>query len=290
MVAGFILSTFDTVPRRREQAGHADPIGAYFHLVTVNHTTWIARPRPNPAARLRLFCVPYAGGGDAVFRTWWQGLPDDIELCAVRLPGRGPRFQEPPIARLTPLVHALADALDPEVARPYALFGHSMGARIAFELARELRRRGRSEPALLAVSGRPAPHYPLRDPMSALTNDQLLERLRQLGGTPEEVLREPELMEMFLPIVRADLEVNEVEAHRPEAPLDCPIVAFGGSHDERCSRDELQGWRDHTRGGFALEIFPGGHFFVHDAGRGLLAALTRALAPHTASRPQGEER
>lgn len=93
--------------------------------------------------------------------------------------------------------------------------------------------------------------------MHTLTADQLIDHLRRLGSTPEEVLREPELMAMFLPIVRADLGVNEVEAHRPEAPLDCPIIAFGGAHDDRCTRDELEVWRDHTRGGFALEIFPG---------------------------------
>ena len=247
----------------------------------MNHTTWIARPRPNPTARLRLFCVPYAGGGDAVFRTWWQGLPADVEVCAIRLPGRDLRRAEPLISRITPLVRALADALGPELARPYALYGHSMGARVAFELARELRRRGQPEPALLAVSGRAAPHCPVRDPMHALATDPLLARLRRLGGTPEAVLREPELMAMLLPIVRADLAVNEVEDHRPEAPLACPIVAFGGSHDERCSRDELEGWRDHTRGGFTFEIFPGGHFFVHTASRELLAALARALVQST---------
>lgn len=121
----------------------------------MNHTTWIARPRPNPVARLRLFCFPYAGGGEAAFRTWWQELPDDVELCAVRLSERDQRIQEPPIARLTPLVHALADALGPELARPYALFGHSTDARVAFELARERRRRGHLQPAQLAVSAGP---------------------------------------------------------------------------------------------------------------------------------------
>lgn len=238
---------------------------------------WIARARPNPTARLRLFCFPPAGGGAALFRTWWQELPDDIEVCGVQLPGRDLRRQEPLIARITPLVHALADALGPELARPYALFGHSMGARVAFELVRELRRRGQPEPARLVVSGRPAPHCPQRDPMHALAADQLIERLRRLGGTPELVLREPELMAMFLPIVRADLGVNEVEDHRPEPPLACPIVAFGGSHDERCHRGELEAWRDHTRGSFTLEIFAGGHFFVQTAARELLAALGRAL-------------
>ena len=238
---------------------------------------WIARARPHPAARLRLFCFPPAGGGDALFRAWWQGLPADVEVCGIQLPGRDLRRREPPITRITPLVQALADALGPELARPYALFGHSTGARVAFELARERRRRDQPGPAVLVVSGRPAPHCPERDPMHALAAEPLIARLRRLGGTPEAVLREPELMAMFLPIVRADLEVNEVEAHRPEPPLGCPIVAFGGAHDERCRRDELAAWREHTRGAFTLELFPGGHFFVQTAGQALLAALGRAL-------------
>lgn len=238
--------------------------------------TWIARARPNPGARLRLFCVPFAGGGETVFRTWWQALPDDIEVCAVRLPGRDARRRESPISRITPLVCALVDAIAPAVAQPYALYGHSMGARVAFELVRELRRRGRPEPAVLVVSGRAAPHCPVRDPMHALPTDALIARLRQLGGTPEAVLREPELMAMFLPVVRADLAVNEVEDHRPEPPLGCSIAAFGGAVDERCTRDELDAWRQQTRGEFTLEIFPGGHFFVQTA-REPLAALRRVL-------------
>ncbi|HWU85667.1 MAG TPA: thioesterase domain-containing protein [Kofleriaceae bacterium] len=243
----------------------------------MSSTAWIARAHPNPSARLRLICFPYAGGGDAIFRLWWQSLPDDVEVCAIRLPGRDARRAEPPLGRLTPLVHALADALGPDLARPYALYGHSAGARVAFELAREQRRRGRPEPALLAVSGRRAPHCPERDPLHGLPTDQLVARLRRLGGTPEAILREPELMAMFLPIVRADLAVNEAEAHRPEPPLACPIAAFGGSHDERCTRDELDAWRDHTQSSFSLELFPGGHFFVHTAARDLLASLAQAL-------------
>jgi medium-chain acyl-[acyl-carrier-protein] hydrolase len=248
----------------------------------VTHTTWLSRPHPNPTARLRLFCLPYAGGGESIFRTWWQALPGDVEVCAVRLPGRDARYREPLFARVSPLVRALADALAPDLARPYALFGHSMGARIAFELTREQRRRGQPEPALLVASGRAAPHCPPRDLMSALPVDQLLDRLRKLDGTPEAVLREPELMAMFLPIVRADLAVSELEDHRPEPPLACPIVAFGGTDDQRCTRDELAGWRDHTAGSFTLEQFSGGHFFINTASRSVLASLARALTAATA--------
>lgn len=247
-------------------------------------TDWIARPHPNPAARLRLFCVPYAGGDDALFRGWWQELPADVEVCPIRLPGRAGR-RVPPFSRIAPLVRALADALEPELARPYALYGHSMGARIAFELAREQRRRGRPEPALLAVSGRRAPHLPDRDPLHALPEDQLIARLRRLGGTPEAILREPELMALFLPILRADLAVNEADDLPSEAPLACPIAAFGGTHDDRCRQSELEAWRDHTRGAFSAESFSGGHFFVHTARRELLAALARALGQLPAPAP-----
>jgi len=249
----------------------------------VTPTPWIACAHPNPSARLRLFCVPYAGGGEVVFRTWWQALPADIEVCAVRLPGRDGRRSEPLISRLTPLVHALADGLGPQLAQPYALYGHSMGARVAYELAREQRRRGRPEPALLIVSGRRAPHLRDPDPMHQLATPQLIERMRRLGGTPEAVLREPELMELLLPVVRADLAVNEVESHRPEPPLACPIVAFGGAIDERCRPDELEPWRDHTRSAFTHQIFPGGHFFLNTASGELLAALSRALGNATGS-------
>ena len=240
-------------------------------------TPWLVRPGLRPNARLRLYCLPSAGGGTALFRAWPPLLPDDVEVCAVQLPGRDARHAEPPFTRLTPLVLALADALASELDRPYALYGHSMGARVAFELAREQRRRGRPGPRLLVVSGRRAPHAPDRDPLHALGDPQLIARLSRIGGTPELVLREPELMALFLPVLRADLAVNELEDHRDEPPLACPILAYAGSHDERCRPDELDAWRDHTAGAFAREVLPGTHFFIQSAARELLSSLSRAL-------------
>jgi medium-chain acyl-[acyl-carrier-protein] hydrolase len=238
---------------------------------------WIARYRPRADARLRLFCLPFAGGTDATYRAWPDGLPPDIDVCGVCLPGRDARRREPPHARLSTLVPALAEALAGELARPFALFGHSMGACVAFGLARELRRRGARQPALLIVSGRRAPQLPERDPWHALPTDRLVERLRRLGGTPDAVLREPELMEMFLPVIRADLAVAEAEPHRPEPPLECPLVALGGESDERCRPEELAAWGEQTSSSFTAKLLPGGHFFVTSAASQVLALVSAAL-------------
>lgn len=234
-------------------------------------------PRPNDAAQLRLFCFPYAGGGASIYHAWPSQLPSHVELCAIKLPGREARLSEPPFERLTPLVRALATALSPWLTRPFALFGHSLGALVSFELARELRRRGASSPQHLFVSARRAPHMPNPDPMHALPDQALIERIRDMGGTPEAVLSEPELMELFLPIMRADAAVNEVEPFVAEEPLSCPITAYGGLDDARARRDELEAWRAHTRAAFRLEMFPGGHFFLRSAQDLLLRSLSTTL-------------
>ncbi|MEZ4359491.1 MAG: alpha/beta fold hydrolase [Kofleriaceae bacterium] len=241
-------------------------------------TAWLTRYRPVDDARLRLLCLPFAGGTDAAYRAWPDALPADVEVCGVCLPGRDARRREPPHARMTTLVPALADGLAAELERPFALFGHSMGAGVAFGLARELRRRGRPAPALLIVSGRRAPQLPEPDPWHALPTDALVARLRRLGGTPDVVLREPELMAMFLPVIRADLAVIEAEPYREEPPLELPIVALGGESDDRCSRAELEAWRAQTTSAFTSTIFPGSHFFVTSAARQVLAQIAAALA------------
>lgn len=197
------------------------------------------------------------------------------------LPGRDARRAEPAIRRVSALVKSLADGLAAELAAPFAFFGYSTGARVAFELARELRRRDAAGPRVLVAAGRAAPSSPERDPMHRLTDAQLTERLRRLGGTPELVLREPELMAMFLPVVRADLEVNELEPYRAEPPLACPIVAYGGLLDDRCTAEELAAWQAHTSSDFEAHHLPGGHFFVHTAAPALLASLSQVL--HRAS-------
>ena len=244
---------------------------------------WIVRPRPNPGAALRLICFPFAGGGASTFSTWPAELPGNIEVVAVELPGRESRVKQPLFERLTPLVAALLDALDGELQPPFALLGHSMGGLLAFSVARALRHSGRVAPVHLFVSGRRAPQLPDAWPLYRLPRPALFDRLRQLGGIPERVLQNTELMAIFLPILLADIAVSEAEPIPAEPPLDTPITAFGGLDDPRTRLHELDAWRTQTTAGFDAETFPGSHFFLLTARTAVLGSLARRLAQITAT-------
>lgn len=240
-------------------------------------TPWLAYPKPNPQASIRLFCFPYAGGGATGFRAWEAGLPN-VELCLAKLPGRESRLTEPPYTSMSALVEALAQALPAHTEKPYAFFGHSMGAIIAFELARACRRRGLPLPRALFVSGRRAPQLPERDPITYnLPEPELIAELRRLGGTPQEVLEHPELMRLMLPLLRADFEVIETYRYEPEPPLDCSLTAFGGLEDAEVTPPELDAWGAQTTRAFTRRLLPGDHFFLHTARPTLLAALAQDL-------------
>lgn len=240
---------------------------------------WLVCPKPVPAARWRLVCFPYAGGGAPVFRQWADHLPSEIELSVVQLPGRGARINEAPFDQVEPLVGSLADAVTDRLSPPFAFYGHSLGALIAFELARELRARGGLPPSRLLVAGRRAPHWPPLDPpLHTLPDSALLAELRRLNGTPAELLANRELMQLMLPTLRADFAVGETYRYRPAPPLDCPMAAFGGADDSRLNRDQLEAWREHTAAEFSLHILPGDHFFLHSAQPALLAIIADQLA------------
>jgi medium-chain acyl-[acyl-carrier-protein] hydrolase len=239
---------------------------------------WIQRPRPLPDARVRLFCIPHAGGGASTFRPWLSEVPGFVELCPVQLPGRENRMRETPFSHWEPLVSELASAAEPYLDMPYAIFGHSTGAMLGFELSRTLRAAGRPEPIHLFASARNAPHLPLeRPPTHALPHDELVDDLRRMGGVPEEVLEHRELMELLLPLLRADLSVNETYRYPGGEPIDTPITAFGGTDDPRASPAGLDAWREHARGAFACRLFPGDHFYLHPNRAELLAAIGSAL-------------
>lgn len=240
---------------------------------------WLSCLSPRPQARLRLFCVPYAGGGASIFRQWASRLPGMVELCCIQLPGREIRLSEPPIDRLTRVVPPLAQALQPYLQKPFALFGHSMGALISFELARYLRKvYGRSARHLF-VAGQRAPQFPDSDePIHDLPDDAFLAAAQRLNGIPEEVLHNQEWLRMLLPVLRADFTICETYTYTPGPPLPCPISVFGGQDDTGTRHEHLAGWSNHTSAAFSLRMLPGDHFFLSQAQSQLTEALAHDLS------------
>jgi medium-chain acyl-[acyl-carrier-protein] hydrolase len=239
---------------------------------------WFAYTRTNANARLRLFCFPYSGGGALLFRDWAASLPATIDVYPVELPGRGVRISEALANRVSPLVRDIAQALYPYLDRPFAFFGHSLGALLSFELAHYLVQEHARLPAHLFVSAHRAPQVP--DPDSTvytLSDHELIEKLRRLDGTPEEILREPELMSVLLPIVRKDFEICNTYVYMHRRPLGCPISAFGGSKDALVARNDLQPWAEQTSATFSSYMLPGGHLFMNTSRHLLLSIISREL-------------
>jgi medium-chain acyl-[acyl-carrier-protein] hydrolase len=239
---------------------------------------WLAKSRPEPRAHVRLFCFPYAGGSSQTYRSWPEALSPEVEVCPVRLPGRGSRIREPPFKD----VHSLVEAFLPVMARyldkPFAFFGHSMGGVIAFELSRRLRRACGVEPFHLFISGRRAPHLDDNGPVIYdLPEPEFREELRRLNGTPAEVLEHPELMEILVPLLRADISVSQTYKCYSRPSLTCPLTVFGGLQDEQDEPEGLAAWREHTSGPFDQRMFAGDHFFINTAQRQLHDALRGAL-------------
>jgi len=246
-----------------------------------SYRRWIAYRQPRSDVRLRLFCFHYAGGGASIFRPWAGKLPQTLEVCPIQLPGRESRIAEPPVTRLTRLTSELATVLAPYLTVPFAFFGHSMGALICFELARYLRQYTRATPSHLFLSAHRAPQLPYTDLLSSTLPDaELKENLRKLNGTRQGVLTNDELMELLLPILRADLLLGETYCFTSDEPLTSPISVLGGLQDEELSRDDLLAWQEHTSGSFTLRMFEGGHFFLHTAEEALLSVLAQELAAY----------
>lgn len=237
----------------------------------------VACHRPQPAARVRLVAFAHAGGGPMTFRHWADELAPQVELWNVTLPGRAARWREPFARDWAPLVDELGAAIVRDVPAPIALFGHSLGALLAFEVARRLTR-ARMAPVHLIVSGRGAP-----DTAPALevpdTDAELLRHVDLLyGGIPDEVLASQELLDHFLPILRADLELARAYALRPGMALTCPIMAMTGDADPIAPPCELERWSRQTGAGCDLRVLAGGHFhFVDDASKTLSTILGRLV-------------
>ncbi len=245
----------------------SDPAGA-----------WLRRPRPLRAPRARLACFPHAGGTAGFFRSWAAALPDDIELIAVQYPGREDRLREPPVADMDRMATEIVDALRPMLDLPLALFGHSLGAAVAYEVAHRLCARYPGVPAGLVVSGRPAPSRDRGGSVHRGSDEELCAELRRLGRTQAAVLDHPELLRLVLPMVRSDYRLSETYRPRPAPALPCPVLACLGADDPEVTEDEARAWSEVTSDSFVCQVFAGQHFYLVAHREAVLsAALATAL-------------
>ncbi|MGH3168069.1 MAG: thioesterase II family protein [Trebonia sp.] len=244
-------------------------------------TPWLP-DRPPRTPGIRLFCLPHAGAGGLAYREWGRLLPPPIQVLPVLPPGRETRMRETSYTSIEPYVEDLATALAPELQAPYALFGHSLGALVAFELARRLRARRLAAPVHLFVSGRSAPQLTEhRRILHRLPPGDLSRELATLGGIPGHIDLGDHRLSPLLAALRADLTVNERYAFRAEHPLGTAITALGGTADTRVNESELGAWHTQTSGPFVLRTYRGGHFYLTDQEHrdALLGLITRTLLP-----------
>lgn len=227
-------------------------------------TTSVPLARLTNLAAMRLICLPYAGGGSAAYFRWRSAIPAQIDLVPLALPGHDGRLHEPPCTNLRGLSGALADDLQSALDRPYALLGHSLGAWLAFELVRELRRRNGRLPRLLVVAAGRPPHEPSGEAaLHRLPDSEFLAAVEQrYTGIPAAVRNQPELLQMLLPVLRADLQMVETYQYIAEPPLDVDILAIGGADDPTVSAGQLAEWQRHTTRDCSVRLVPGGHFFL----------------------------
>ncbi|MGA5082649.1 thioesterase II family protein [Streptomyces griseoincarnatus] len=251
------------------------------------NSTWFRRFTRAAGHGPRLVCFPHAGGSATAYSQLARTLPADFDVVAVQYPGRQDRFNEAPLTTLDGLVEAVAGVLAPELAadpgRPYALFGHSMGALVAFETARLLREEGLPGPQRLFLSGRGAPD--LRESAHYLLYDDadVLAEVRRLGGTDQTMLDNPDLLELVLPALRADYRALAAYRWRAGEPLAAPVTALVGDSDPMVTVRDARTWREHTRGDFALKVFSGGHFYLADHLHRIAAVVTEGLLAGTAA-------
>jgi medium-chain acyl-[acyl-carrier-protein] hydrolase len=245
----------------------------------VKANPWILGGRVTTNARCRLFCLPHSGSGASLFSSWKNFLPSVLDICAIQLPGRENRLREPPLMQIHRIAEVLAAELQPYFDRPYILFGYSLGALIAFELARQLRRQGNPPAVSLFALARPAPHLAqTRPPLHQLPDDLfLLELTRRFNGMSPVILQDKELMELLLPTLRADITALETYVYQDAKPLDCSILTFGGSLDATTTEDELRAWQLHTNRSFELRIFPGDHFFIRSSQQSIFHSIAAQI-------------
>ncbi|MFB8408822.1 thioesterase II family protein [Streptomyces albidoflavus] len=223
---------------------------------------WIRRFQPRDDAAVRLVCLPHAGGSASFYFPMAKAVPAGIDVLAVQYPGRQDRRSEPGVTDLHTLADQVTEALLPWTDRPLALFGHSMGSSLGYEVARRLEERHNVVPAHLFASGRRAPSRYVHETVHQRDDDGLIAELKRLSGTDSQVLGDEELLRMVLPAIRADYEAAETYRERPSAPLRSPVTVLTGDTDPKVTLDQARAWAGHTEGSFGCHVFPGGHFYL----------------------------
>ena len=241
-------------------------------------SSWLRVFVPRPAARLRLFCFPHAGGSAAAFRRLAEIAPDTVEVTAVQYPGRQDRFTDPHPDSLVALAAETAEAIAPRLDRPAAFLGHSMGGTVAFEAIRRLRPHHPNAVVRLFASARKPPQADFSQSLRFRDDEDAMAYVRALGGTGARLLEDPELRELALPALRADFRLIETYRFVAGAPLTCPITVVVGDSDGSCTLTDAQGWARHTVAGHDAEALPGGHFYLETAPERLLALLLHRLS------------
>ena len=248
-------------------------------MPAVSPNLWVTRPSPSTNATKRLFCLPFAGGGASAYRSWTTYFGPTLEVCPIQLPGREGRIFEPAFTAVDALVATLRKHLSPYLDRPYAFYGHSMGALVTFELAQAIARDDRlPNPERIFVAAHRAPQLPLqRSPLSDLPAEAFIEKLKQYGGFDQEILNNTEMMELILPTLRADFTLCESYQYKVRPKLQHPIHVFAGLEDQQTAVESTYAWDQHSDVSVDSTLFTGGHFFLNSCQQDVLKKIGQTL-------------
>lgn len=247
--------------------------------MTLRFNEWVTCPVPKPMAKSRLFCLPFAGGGALEYRQWGNRFAQHIEVCPIQLPGRENRYGEPNDADIRSLACQLKTVLDPFCDKPYAIYGHSMGALIAYELVREIEQSGLPTPRTLIAAAHRAPHLPpRRPPIYHLPDPQFIAKLKEYGGFSDAILESAEMMDFLLPVLRGDFKrCDQYQLPQP-SKIKTSLQIMAGSHDPHVLVSDAQAWSELTTGQCAFNLYEGGHFFLRDQAANVIQAIERSMA------------